>query len=1152
MNKIFHISFFLLYFVLTQNSDAQDKQQSEFTNKQLIAAFYSKEERLIESPKENFKELLNIYGTILGLTEEQHGKNTGKSAFIFTKIANLYRLVNMPKEGLEDVETAVKITKICEAKGISIEKDILWYVIITKQKLLLQNGSYESPRKVALNLLSNVDEKQQLDIYFELITIALRGSNNPKSFEDVIKIFNKSDISRLENSDSEYVIYRISNIFSLISHHYKRLNDNNKSKFYFNKSINLLAKNNLKDEEYYYKLISRAANLTYVERNEAEEIFNRSYKEFYSKTNDSNLLWAFYYRKFYHYYKHPDPAEGIELGKDILKNIELDPKQKNEILKFLGSLQRRAMDYTSAVPNLTEALRYKLSSTSDFNSPDLRLIYLDLSEAHKALNNQELSEYYSSLGFNSLKSNNYLKYPGRDSTGKPFLINFIEFAANRGNFEEAIKYIDYLLKLYSKSNESDLEKIYKYLLMKGNYMNFISRTSGNNLILSTLTEIPKGKKYYYLRGFGYSLLARSYLHQGNFKESKKYLDISDSWNKKIDFTDYDNKSILCDLLLMNKEYKKCLTIINVILTNDADLMNMLETRGRRCLINFLLGNYETASKEVVFLSEEINLHMIGNIHLWKFRRINSFLEIRSLLDNLMINCLIESEGNNEDLVLQILKSKGIFHAIERLRQENANKFKDEKLELAYASARRKIAIEKLIKEGKPNNHAPNSNEWVLSEIELIEEKTNSLKENLKTFKSEYGKIKLTSFSNDICYTDFFGYRDFKIKDSVKESIINKKLKPDSYLGIVLDKNNATIDLKIIQLGNKNKLDNQIKKLFQNINTGKITKPLIANNISELSKTFQPWINVIIESKNNQVRISPTATLWHLPFEMLKHDNDYLIKKMDISYLNSFLSLNQIKPNGQKLTTQAGKDYVVISNPNYDHDPYGETLASTETNASADYAPIRAIREIMRSKVFKQLNYAEIEGKSISDILGNVHLITGVNATEEYLDKLRSPELIHFATHAFYLPKPNEKFEINPFTLSGIALAGANVTANPNRMTIGNYDGILSAAEAGIMSLKGTKLVVLSACDSALGQDLHSEGFFSLRKAFNIAGAKTVVGANWSLNDKITAEFMKQFYEKIKEGKPISQALRETKLNFISSIVYNNPYFWAPFTLTGQW
>ena len=103
-----------------------------------------------------------------------------------------------------------------------------------------------------------------------------------------------------------------------------------------------------------------------------------------------------------------------------------------------------------------------------------------------------------------------------------------------------------------------------------------------------------------------------------------------------------------------------------------------------------------------------------------------------------------------------------------------------------------------------------------------------------------------------------------------------------------------------------------------------------------------------------------------------------------------------------------------------------------------------------------------------------------------------------------------------------------------------------------MSLKGTKLVVLSACDSALGQDLHSEGFFSLRKAFNIAGARTVVGANWSLNDKITAEFMKRFYENINEGKQISKALREAKLAFINSVAYNNPYFWAPFTLIGQW
>ena len=83
-----------------------------------------------------------------------------------------------------------------------------------------------------------------------------------------------------------------------------------------------------------------------------------------------------------------------------------------------------------------------------------------------------------------------------------------------------------------------------------------------------------------------------------------------------------------------------------------------------------------------------------------------------------------------------------------------------------------------------------------------------------------------------------------------------------------------------------------------------------------------------------------------------------------------------------------------------------------------------------------MKYAEVEGHSISEIFENVNLVLGRNATEEYLTEIKDPDVIHFATHAFYLPRPNEKFEINPLTLSGIALTGANLNSTTDRMKIG--------------------------------------------------------------------------------------------------------------------
>ena len=133
---------------------------------------------------------------------------------------------------------------------------------------------------------------------------------------------------------------------------------------------------------------------------------------------------------------------------------------------------------------------------------------------------------------------------------------------------------------------------------------------------------------------------------------------------------------------------------------------------------------------------------------------------------------------------------------------------------------------------------------------------------------------------------------------------------------------------------------------------------------------------------------------------------------------------------------------------------------------------------------------------------------------------------------------------------GIALAGANHALQITASTPEN--GLLTALDASLLNLQGTELVILSACDSGTGELKIGEGVMSLRRAFRIAGAQTVLASHWNISDKATLPLMTEFIRRWRAGEPRVQAWREAQLALLHSREFSNPYFWAAFTFTGQW
>lgn len=129
--------------------------------------------------------------------------------------------------------------------------------------------------------------------------------------------------------------------------------------------------------------------------------------------------------------------------------------------------------------------------------------------------------------------------------------------------------------------------------------------------------------------------------------------------------------------------------------------------------------------------------------------------------------------------------------------------------------------------------------------------------------------------------------------------------------------------------------------------------------------------------------------------------------------------------------------------------------------------------------------------------------------------------------------------------SGLVLAGANYVWKGRPVIPGKEDGILTAYEIAHIDLGSTDLLVLSACETALGDLQRNEGVIGLQRASKMAGVKQLIVSLWRVPDKLTAELMTLFYHNWLSGQSTRDALRSAQLNMRKKYP---PYFWAAFVL----
>ena len=334
--------------------------------------------------------------------------------------------------------------------------------------------------------------------------------------------------------------------------------------------------------------------------------------------------------------------------------------------------------------------------------------------------------------------------------------------------------------------------------------------------------------------------------------------------------------------------------------------------------------------------------------------------------------------------------------------------------------------------------------------------------------------------------------------------------------------------------------------------------LLARSVDE--KVMQP-VRALTGNATNLL-ISPDGELNLVPFAALVDEQGrYLIERYSFSYLTSGRDLLRMQ-----VARESKSQPLVIANPLFG-EPHTELLAK----ANASTKPVilnNRRRSVTTARDLSAVYFAPLGGTareaySIATIFPEARLLTGAQATESALKQAAAPRLLHIATHGFFLQSAgpaagdnapaatqgiNTKARIeNPLLRSGLALAEANL-----RNANSNDDGILTALEASGLNLWGTKLVVLSACDTGLGEVRNGEGVYGLRRAFVLAGAESLVMSLWPVSDYSTRALMTNYYKNLKQGLGRGESLRRVQLDMIKRNPKLHPFYLANFSQSGEW
>jgi CHAT domain-containing protein len=489
------------------------------------------------------------------------------------------------------------------------------------------------------------------------------------------------------------------------------------------------------------------------------------------------------------------------------------------------------------------------------------------------------------------------------------------------------------------------------------------------------------------------------------------------------------------------------------------------------------------------------------------------------------------------------------------------KFNDWKEKIDFISKLRALSKENIKKKG----HNIDSLERVINDIEkdlsFSSKDFNSGMENINSnWKDIQAKLSTDEAAIEIIS---FHYKNKKFTDTIR------------YAALILKKDSPAPDLVLLTNGNDledkhfAKNSKMIKDLGEEYKNGsKMWTDIYINDLlKDMYVNFWQKIQEkLVGIKTVYLSVDGVYNKINLNTLVNPETGKYLAEEIDLRIVTSTRDLvnrNMIAGNNQF----GNKTAELFGSPKFNLDSneikdiaqkYAANKGNFENNSSNN--KLRGSSDTaLRGLGYDELPGTKIEIEKISEILKSIGWTakthTGKDASEEAVKSVNSPKILHIATHGQF-DKNNEyseeqkKIYENPLFKSKLILAGGENTRlklkNDESIDSGTEDGYLTAYEVMNMNLDNTELVVLSACETGLGEIRNGEGVYGLQRAFQVAGAKSLIMSLWKVPDAPTQELMLSFYSKWLGGMDKREAFRQSQMELAKK--YPNFFYWGAFEI----
>lgn len=610
-------------------------------------------------------------------------------------------------------------------------------------------------------------------------------------------------------------------------------------------------------------------------------------------------------------------------------------------------------------------------------------------------------------------------------------------------------------------------------------------------------------------------------------------------------------------------------------------------------IDILLQNMSTAFEKYLKIMKIESKWLSRIASLGNEKRIQSYtnslnFEYYALLTLFHQNSKIQTKHMN-DVYHIVLKRKMISLEISAIQRENLLVTHNPEFQEDFMQLREyRLNYAKMISDG-PQKQTPEEYQAKINSIEqAIENLETKLAAHIPQIEVERKLTNVNPKAISALLPEETHLLDFIFYKPIKFAAAGFSFQSPHYLVFIVN-NKQPNTIKMIDLGEAQIIDSLIKKHRDYIIKGEQGNDRNAKNIhtpeasfdaSSGQKLFDILFKPIIEClpTSTKLIISPDHDISLLPFEVLPINNDRFVveeEKYDIHYIDSARDLIRFE---NIIDFQSPP--LFLADPDFDLIIDDDDIALTQIAHKQHYEHLQYM--FNRSADLNEFHFESLAGTKL-EVCGILKLFEakfeswfGKDVLEGRLKKIHGPQILHLATHGFYMPEKKnqstyqllgqikcynsstetgEKPFRNPLLRSGLALAGVNTILQGKKAPDEAEDGILTAYDVTGMDLVGTHLVVLSACETGLGDILAGEGIYGLRRAFILAGARAMIISLWQVPDEETKELMINYYNNLSDGQDKAAALRNSQRAMIKKLRdrghYPDPWLWGAFVFAGD-